>query len=461
VAQSGKSFVMPYITVPPPRNVAETCIRSCTVMLLLLTAQLAQAAPEYIQSELTAPGSVDEALESSEYAFRLPIPVRVFSQLGEVFREGALDLQLRNYYFHRARDDNSNMETWAQGGALGYVTTSWKNRLRLGATLYGSQKLYGPKDRDGARLLKPGQQSFGVLGEAYLEARLYRDLTLKAYRQKLQLPYLNGDDTRMVPNTFEALTLYDFSGEHFVYGIAQTWRIKQRDASNFDSMTGAAGIEGPDRAVSTAAARYTFSNGTNIGLINHYGRDFINIFYTEFNSRVRPVMGLGLQLSAQFTSQNSVGDELGGDFDARSWGIKTATSYDSVMLSLAYTSTSNDTGIQSYWGGKPGYLSLMIKDFDRAGEDAWLVGMSSDFSIFGKNPFSGFINYARGDTPDHGRNASPDQSEFDITLDYKPASGILTGLWFRLRGAFVGQEGSHGEDLMDIRFIVNYDFPIM
>jgi hypothetical protein len=235
----------------------------------------------------------------------------------------------------------------------------------------------------------------------------------------------------MVPNTFEAVSLFDFSGERFVYGIAHTWRIKKRDATDFISMTEAAGIDGHNREVSTAAARYTFSNGANLGLINHYGKDYMNIFYTEFNSRARLLGGLGVQFSAQFTSQNSVGDELDGDFDTRNWG------------------------------GKPSYLSIMIKDFDRASEDAWLVGLSSDFSIFGENAFSGFVNYARGDTPEHGSNASPDQSEFDITLDYKPREGLLKGFWFRLRGAVVDQAGSDGTDLKDIRFIVNYDFPIL
>lgn len=435
--------------------------RSSLASILLLTAQVTRAAPEYIQSEQIAPSSVDEAVESTEHAFKLPTPARVFLHLGEVFREGALELHLRNYYFHRVRDDNPNLETWAQGGALSYATPSWKNRLRLGATLYASQKLYGPADKDGAKLLKPGQESFGVPGQAYLEARMYRNLYLKAYRQKFSLPYLNGNDSRMVPNTFEAVSLFDASGEHFVYGLAQTWRMKKRDASSFVSMTEAAGIEGPDRAVSTAGARYTFSNGTNFSLINHYGRDFMNIFYTEFNSRARPILGLGLQFSAQYTSENSVGDELGGDFATHTWGIKQAASYGGVVLTLAYTSTDTDTGIQSYWGGKPSYLSLMARDFDRAGEDAWLVGLSSDFRIFGNNAFSGFINYAWGDTPDHGSNASPDQSEFDITLDYKPESGLFKGLWFRLRGAFVDQDGSGSTDLKDIRFIVNYDFSIL
>ena len=434
---------------------------SSLASILLFTAQFAFAAPEYIQSEQTAPGSVHESLESTEHAFKPPERFRVLSRLGDVFREGTLDLHLRNYYFSRLRDADPNIEAWAQGGGLTYATPWWKNRLRLGATLYTSQKLYGPADKDGSKLLEPGQESFSVPGQAYLEARLYRDLSLRAYRQAFQLPYLNGNDSRMVPNTFEAVTLFDFSGEHFVYGLAQTWRMKKRDATNFISMTEAAGIDGPDRAVSTAAARYTFSNGANVGLVNHYGGDFMNIFYSEANSRARLIKGLGLQFSAQFTRQNSVGDQLDGDFDSRSWGAKLAASYGGLVLSLAHTSTANNAGIQSNWGGKPSYLSLMIKDFDRAGEDAWLVGLSSDFRYFGENAFSAFINYAWGDTPDHGSKASPDQSELDVTLDYKPEAGTIKGLWFRLRGAFVDQDGSGSRDLEDIRFIANYDFSVL
>jgi hypothetical protein len=435
--------------------------RSSLAAILLVAVPLAWAAPEYIQSEQTAPGSVHESVESTEHAFKPHGPARAFSRLEEVFREGTLDLRLRNYYFHREREDNSNLETWAQGASLAYKTPWWKNRLRLGTTLYTSQKLYGPADKDGARLLRPGQKSFSAPGEAYLEARLYNNLALKAYRQKFAVPYLNSDDSRMVPNTFEAASLYDASGERFVYGLAHTWRMKKRDSSNFISMTEAAGIDGPDRAVSTAAARYTFSNGANAALVNHYGQDFMNIFYTEVNARSRRIKDIGLQLSAQFTRQNSIGDELGGDFDTRSWGAKLATSHKGLVLSLAHTSTSSNARIQSHWGGKPSYLSLMLRDFDRADEDAWLVGLSSDFRYFGAHGFSGFINYARGDTPGRGSNASPDQSELDITLDYKPTAGTFKGLWFRLRGALAHQDGNDGTDTKDIRFIVNYDFPIL
>ena len=433
--------------------------KKCLLLILLVAPQSVRAAPEYIQSEETAPTSVHETVEGIEHAFRFPRPGRVFTRLGQVFREGALNLHLRNYYFHREREDDSNLETWAQGGGLAYETPWWKNRLRLGATLYTSQKLYGPRDKDGSKLLKPGQKSFTVPGVAFIEARLYKDLTLKAYRQKFRLPYLNGNDSRMLPNTFESAALFDYSGDKLVYGAAYTWRMKKRDDDDFISMTDAAGIDGQNRGVASAAGRYTFSNGANVGLTNHYGQDFMNIFYTEFNSRARLLRGIGVQFSAQYTSQNSVGDELGGDFDTRTWGAKLASSYGGVIATLAHTSTASDAGIRSHWGGRPSYLSIMIKDFDRASEDAWLVGLSSDFRFLGENAFSGFINYAWGNTPDRGSDASPDQSEFDLTLDYKPGKGLLKGLWFRLRGALVDQDG--GTNLKDIRFIANYDLPIL
>jgi len=446
----------------PDKTPAAICIALQIALILLLSSvRPAHASPEYIQSEQTGAGDVDESIESSEHAFRLRAPIRAFAELEDVLRESTLNLHLRNYYFGRARDTDPTVEAWAQGGGLEYTTPSWRGRLHLGATLYTSQKLYGPADKDGSQILEPGQKSFTVLGQAYLEARLYRNLSLKAYRQRLELPYLNGNDTRMVPNTFETVSLFDSSGKRFVYGLGQTWRIKKLDATNFISMTEAAGIDGPDRAVSTAGARYTFSNEANVAVVNHYSRDFTNIFYTEGNTRTRTRNGVGFQFSAQFANQRSVGDQLGGDFDTSFWGAKLAASRGGLLFTLARTSTTNNAAIKNNWGGDPSYISIMIKDFDRAGEDAWLLGLSSDFSYFGDTGFSGFINYAWGDTPDNGSDASPDQSEFDLTLDYKPRTGVVKGLWFRLRAAFVDQDGSDGNDLRDIRLIANYDFSVL
>ena len=105
----------------------------------------------------------------------------------------------------------------------------------------------------------------------------------------------------------------------------------------------------------------------------------------------------------------------------------------------------------------------MIKSFNRADEDAWLVGASYDFARIGVPGLSSFVNYAQGNTPDSGSNASPDQQEFDITVDYRFQSRSLKGLWLRARAAFVNQDEAvaGADDLDDYRLILNYELPII
>ena len=53
----------------------------------------------------------------------------------------------------------------------------------------------------------------------------------------------------------------------------------------------------------------------------------------------------------------------------------------------------------------------MVESFNRADEDAGLVGASYDFAEIGLPGLSSFLIHAQGDTPDSGSNASPDQRE--------------------------------------------------
>jgi hypothetical protein len=211
---------------------------------------------------------------------------------------------------------------------------------------------------------------------------------------------------------------------------------------------------------------------------SQYAWEFMNTLYTEANAVWSFRDDWALRLGGQYTDQRSVGDEIGGDFDTFVYGGKIASSYRNATLTLAFSSTDDGAGIRNPYGGYPGYLSLMIKSFNRADEDAWLVGASYDFTRIGAPGLSSFINYAQGSTPDSGSNASPDQREFDITVDYRIQSDqrefditvdyriqseILKGLWLRARAAFVDQDDdvAGASDVDDIRFIINYDIPIL
>jgi outer membrane porin, OprD family len=121
-------------------------------------------------------------------------------------RDTQLALNLRLYYFYRDNEvtpPRSDNEAFTIGGSLAYQSGWLANILRIGLEGFGSQKLYGPESRDGTLLLLPGQNSYAVLGRAYGELK-YAEYTATLYRQYIDTPYVNQQDNRMTPNTFEA-----------------------------------------------------------------------------------------------------------------------------------------------------------------------------------------------------------------------------------------------------------------
>ena len=347
------------------------------------------------------------------------------------------------------------------GGSLDYESGWWKDRLKIGAAVYTSQKLYGTQDKDGTLLLKPGQESFTVLGQAYLEGRIAEGINLHLFRQTLNLPYVNKQDSRMVPSTFEAYSLEGRSIHITDFILSHVIKIKTRNSTKFRYISEVAGFSGTDRGLSLAGAHHSISKDINIGAITLYAWDLWNTVYAEGNSVWELSDQVAIRLSGQFTAQQSVGEELDGDFSTHVFGGKAALSYRGIILNFAFSSTGNDSDIRSPFGGYPGYLSLIEKDFDRAGEDAWLLGISYDFSFLGIEGLSAFANYARGDTQDSGKIASPDQEEFDLTVDYHFKKGPLKGFWLRFRSAYVNQDGPGGQDIDNFRIILNYDVPIL
>ncbi len=137
-----------------------------------------------------------------------------------------------------------------------------------------------------------------------------------------------------------------------------------------------------------------------------------------------------------------------------------ALSYRHFTLSLAFTTTDSEMEIQSPYGSYPGFVSLMRRDFNRAGEDAWQVGIAYDFARLGLDGLSAFANYAEGygARDSETRESLPNEREFNVTADFKPNLGFLDGLWLRLRGAVV-EKGGHTST--DLRVIFNYAIPLL
>lgn len=446
----------------PARGVGSTGALVGAVLLALAAGgAVAQSAPA------PAAGPAGEAPASSTEPGQTPLGEsfeteqdrleRIREQRRKAFEDTKFDVQVRSYTLDRDKYDDSESYAWALGGSLGLKTGYFRDRFAFGLTGYTSQALDAPKDKDGTLLLAPGQEGYSVLGEAYLQFRVADGVNLDIGRKGFDTPFINRNDVRMTPNTFEAIVLQGVAGS----GDAGEWRfgggyfdeIKERNSDEFVPMSVDAGAS-VDRGVYAAGANYR-KGGFSLGAIDYYSDDIINIFYTEARYALPLAEKRELRFAAQYIDQQATGDELlkGTDFTARQFGLKTELALGPALLTAAYTSAFEDTSMQSPWSGYPGYTSVQVEDFNRAGEDALLLRASYSFPTV--PGLSAYALWVSGSDPDSPTEYARD--EYDFNLQWSPAAGALKGLMFRLRYAYIDQDD--GSDLSDFRLMVYYDPP--
>jgi hypothetical protein len=388
-----------------------------------------------------------------------PVTIEVYRPPG--FLSGStLAIKPRAYYLNRNRDANPDNVGFALGGSVEYRSGWWEDRIQVGATLFTSQDIYGPEDKDGTLLFKPGPEGFTVLGEAQITLRFADQVGMRFGRQFLDLPYLGKHDIRMVPNTFEAIAVGNTSPTGLAWIGGYVDAIKRKNDDDFVPMSVAAGADGSDDGVAFGGVRYIYPDGTQIAAVNHYSFNTFNTFFAKAEKNFFLESGLTLGANVQFTTQTSLGDELIGDFDTNMAAVKLSLANETTTWRIALSSTDNERGIQKPYGNPANYLSVIVEDFDRAGEDAWLIGADHDFGRVGIGDLSIFGNIVSGDTPDEGPGASADQVEYDFTLDYRMKQGWTDRIWLRVRAAYIDQDSDFpgADNFLDFRIIVNYDF---
>jgi hypothetical protein len=433
-------------------------------------------AQEVIGAEEPTPSSVDEVTTPMERSFKEKPPLpglfpwakEQLKDTDPFFRDTKLDVNLRTYYFYRDKYDDSKSEAWAIGGALSYKSGWFLNHFGIGAVGYLSEPLYAPDDRDGTLLLKPGQEGYAVLGQLYGRIKLIEENYINLYRYEYNTPYINKNDTRMTPNTFEGYTFQGSSGGKdgapgFRYGGGYITKIKEKNSDDFVSMSKDAGAA-VDRGVGLAGVNVSLGR-FSIGAIDYYCEDVLNIGYAEAKYTLPVTQKLGLLFAAQFTDQRSVGDDLlkGYSFSVNQVGVKTEMSYSGAIFSLAFTTASSGADLQSPWGGYPGYTSVQVQDFNRASEKALLLKVSYDFTALGLEGVTAYGLFVQGwerINPSTGQD-EVNENELDLDLQWKPKSGFFKNFWPRFRYAVVHEREGQERYIHDFRIILNYDFSLL
>lgn len=375
-------------------------------------------------------------------------------------RDTKFELQLRSYYLGRDKFDGSESEALAVGGSAGFKTGYFREAFAIGATGYTSQPLYAPADKDGTRLLKPGQQGFAVIGELYGEYLVADGIFASIGRRGYDTPYINRYDIRMVPNSFEAVTLQGVVGDaasQWRFGAGYFDAIKQIDADEFVSMAAAAGAPaGVGRGVYGAGANYRHGD-LSLGAVGYHSDDIIDIVYAEAKYALPVGAQRRLLLAAQFTRQQAAGDRLltGSDFHAVQSGLRAELKLGRAALTAGRTVAGGGADLRSPWSGHPGYSSSQVTDFNRAGESATLLRCAYSFaSISGLSAYGLWVSGTDPVSPtEHAKD------EYDLNLQWKPTGGGRDGLTLRLRYAHIDQHGGGDPTLDDLRLILTYDPP--
>jgi hypothetical protein len=380
-------------------------------------------------------------------------------------RDTTFDVQLRSFFLDRDNYNTSQSESWTLGGSAGVKTGYFGDFVALGATVFTSQRLYGPLDKDGAQLLETGQKPYTALGELFGQFRLTDEIVATAGFHELDTPFINTHDSLMTPNTFQLYAVQGTAGStdemNLRFGAAYVQKIQPRNSDEFESMSTAAGaLAGVDRGVYVAGANFN-DGALSIGAIDYFSSDIINIFYSETKYSLPIVDRLSLRFGAQYTDQHSTGDDLltGKPFSTNQYGLKFEVALGPALFTTARTITAtgtvhdnSGTDIRSPWGGYPGYTSVQIENFYRAGEDATMLRAAYNFPRV--TGLSVYTLWVKGSTPQVANQYA--QTEYDFNLKWVANSPTLKGLTLLLRYGHVAQAGPDDQHENEVRAAVYY-----
>lgn len=438
-----------------------------TVLPAALVFASPAAAGERDLQESSPPSSVAEIRTSIERIITGPRKRRraliswfheSLQELPPFFADTQLEAHFRTYYLRQDRTNDVQSEAWAMGGSISYRSGWLADLFQVEVEGFTSQPIVAPESKGGTGLLQPVQEGYSVLGIANGKLR-YEGIELIGGRQYLDLPFVNRNDSRMIPNTFEAITLQTTQGElKLTAGYA--WNIKGRTADEFVSFTEFAGLE-EDRGLAWGGLIWdpdtNFHGGVYAGVVPDLG------------GRAYGEMGYGRELSdgwhgridGQFTYQFESGDDLLGDLAEDTWffAIRAAASRAGAVfrLGLGFSGPNAST---AFYGSTAYYIDLMQRTFNRPEEKALLASVSYDFSGLGIEGLTAIVNFAAGfdGEVDGGRS---DSQEVDLTLDYRVTKeGWMKSFWFRLRGSWLHDQGADS-DGTQVRAILRYDFPVI
>jgi outer membrane OprD family porin len=379
------------------------------------------------------------------------------------FRDSLLQFVARTYYLTRDNFDGSKSQAWAAGGWLAFRSGLIGDVFGVHIAAYTSQPIFAPPDQDGTKLLAPGQNSIGVLGQIYGRVQI-GDQEIRGGRQLVDTPLINPQDNRMVPNTFEGATLVSLPDKdrNYDYSVGYLWNIKQRDSNDFIPMSDAlAGSDVINHGAAFGMVKLRPVSGLSLVGMDYNVHDMVNTAFAQAEYDLKQPKGApNWIIGANVIGQQSVGANLltGTSFETYQASAKGQMLYAGWTVFVAGSITGDGSKIFSQYGTKPNYTDMQQASFDNAGEKAIGGSVAYDFGTVGLSGLSAGAWYTQGwGAINTSTNLGiPDRRELDLWIQYRPTEGPLKGFRLKTQYSNLWQQGNVRDSQPEFRFIVDY-----
>lgn len=408
---------------------------------------------------------------TSALLFILPLLLQG-ETLYDAFTNGNASGNIRVFWYDGERDLKVDRTALTVGGILSYQTASFYG-LQANASFFSSNGITSltkmPESGQTSNLKSDGS-SINVLGEAALSYT--SDGTVVKYgRQRLNTPLTNDYYNRMLPNSFEALTLENRSIADITLKGAYITKWKYKDSDRFISPTENFGFHRDIMMIGAASQKWGMKNE----VYDYYVPDVMNALYVQSETaKFLPENSpFNISGAVQFLKENGVGDELIKLSSTYLIGTKVGLHYGDWSLTGLFTQIGDQslagTGgryAKMGWGGFITYTDFQI---DGETENAGAVAYGTILTHRFDKTLEASLKYLRIDQSDAKQSAPnsltdnprPDSDEYNFDTTYQPTKEIR----LRCRFAYINYNPDTTElyknrayDEFNTRIIADYMF---
>ncbi|MDO9209073.1 MAG: OprD family outer membrane porin [Sulfuricurvum sp.] len=374
---------------------------------------------------------------TSALIFIIPLFVQG-ETLNDAFTKGKASGDIRVFWYDGQRDLRTDRTALTIGGILSYQTAPFYG-IQANASFFSSNGITSltqmPESGQTSNLKSDGS-SINILGEAAL-SYIYEDTLIKYGRQRLNTPLTNDYYNRMLPNSFEALTIENRSITDITLKGAYITKWKYKDSDRFISPTENFGFHRDITMIGATSQKWGIKNE----VYDYYVPDVMNALYiqSEMPKFLSIDSPFNLSGAIQYLNENGVGNELIGLSSTYLIGTKVGVHYGDWSLTGLFTQIGDQslagTGgryAKMGWGGFITYTDFQI---DGETENAGALAYGGILTHRFDTTVEASLKYLRIDQSDAKQsdpssltdNPRPDSDEYNFDATYQPTKS------FRLR----------------------------